>query len=48
MTTKPNTTKTCYTSYRKEGVYEWSINTSDRITKRHQTPDIYRDEEFEW
>ena len=48
MTTKPDTTKTIYTSYRKEGVYEWSINTSDRITQRHLTPDYHIDEEFEW
>jgi len=48
MTTKPNTTKTIYTSYRNEGVYEWGINTSDRITQRHQTPDNHVDEEYEW
>merc|ERR1712112_91561 len=48
MTTKPNTTKTTYTSYRYEGVYEWGINTSDRITQRHQTPDNHVDEEYEW
>jgi len=47
-TTKPNTTKTVYTSYRHEGVQEWSINTSGRITKRHQTPDYHIDEEYEW
>jgi len=43
-----NTTTTKYTSYRKDGVYEWSINTSQRITNRHLIPDIHRGEEFEW
>ena len=36
------------TLYRKDGVYEWNINTSNRITQRNMTPDIHRDEEFEW
>ena len=48
LTTKPNTTKTVYTSYRKQGVFEWSINTSERITQRNQTPDYHIDEEYEW
>ena len=37
-----------YTSYSKDGVYEWNINTSNNVTQRNMTPDIHRDEEFEW
>jgi len=48
LTTKPNTTKTIYASYREHGVFEWSINTSERITQRNQTPDYHIDEEYEW
>jgi len=48
QTTPPNTTSTVYTSYRATGVYEWEINTSDRLTNKHLKPDNYRDEEFEW
>ena len=37
-----------YTSYRKDGAYEWNVSARNRITKRNTTPDIHRDEEFEW
>ena len=43
----PNTTSTAYASYRETGVYEWKINTSERITYKHQKPDNHIDEEFE-
>jgi len=48
MTTKPDTTKTVYTSYRRDGVYEWGINTSGRITQRNLTPNYHIDGEYEW
>ena len=46
--TPENKTTTIYTSCRKDGVYEWGINTSRNITNRNLIPDIHRDEEFEW
>ena len=47
-TTKHNATKTVCASYRERGVFEWSINTSDRITQRNINPDYHVDEEYEW
>jgi len=48
LTAKPNTTKTVYASYREQGVFEWSTNTSERTTQRNQIPDYHIDEEYEW
>ena len=43
----PENTTTKYTSYRKDGVYDWEINTGKEIDERNPHPDIYKDEEFE-
>ena len=43
-----NTTATKYKRYRKDGVYECSINASKEIEERHPNPGTYLGEEFEW